>query len=157
WADQVTLWSDCAAKSPHKARPHWNLAMALERQGRLEEAVQQYRAVVDATRTDKIAEALARASQARINLLVNEDELEESQLEESQLEEAVRFYTDILRLMPNSAEDHNALGRVLERQGKVAEAVRQYTEALRLEPHYARAHKNLERARRHLGAAAGPA
>ena len=157
WADPVTLWSDCVAKSPHKARPHWNLAIALERRGQIEAAVQQYTAVVDAPRTDKITEALAHASQVRLQLLMDWGDEEEGARGASELEAAVRFYTGILRLGPNSAENHYNLGRVLERQGKVAEAVQQYTEALRLKPHYAQAHKNLERARRHLGAATRPA
>jgi hypothetical protein len=156
WADLVTLWSDCVAKSPHKVRPHWNLAVELEHRGQIEAALQQYMAVVDAPRPDKMTEALAHASQAKVQVLMDQGDDEEGAMGASELEAAVRYYTSILRLAPNSAVNHYNLGRVLERQGKVAEAVHQYTEALRLKPQYAQVLKHLEWARRHLGAAAGP-
>ena len=36
--DQITIWGDCVAKSPNKARPHNNLGIFLKRKGRLDEA-----------------------------------------------------------------------------------------------------------------------
>lgn len=42
WADDVTLWSDTVSKSPRSPRAHNNLAAALARQGRLDEAIAHY-------------------------------------------------------------------------------------------------------------------
>jgi len=42
WKDDLTLWRDCVEKSPEKARPHYNLALALDDQGRPQEAIFHY-------------------------------------------------------------------------------------------------------------------
>ena len=42
WADEVTLWSDTVSKSPRSPRAHNNLATALARRGRLDEAIAHY-------------------------------------------------------------------------------------------------------------------
>lgn len=41
WGSEMSLWGDAALKSPQKARPHYNLALALEKSGRLDESLQQ--------------------------------------------------------------------------------------------------------------------
>ncbi|QWV92469.1 tetratricopeptide repeat protein [Geomonas oryzisoli] len=41
WGSELSLWGDAARKSPKKGRPHYNLALALEKSGRLEEALQE--------------------------------------------------------------------------------------------------------------------
>ena len=46
WNDDLLLWSDTVAKSPGKARPRYNLGVALLRDGRLEEAGESFRAAV---------------------------------------------------------------------------------------------------------------
>ena len=43
WQDEITLWGDAVAKSPAKARPHYNLGVALARAGRAQEAIEQFR------------------------------------------------------------------------------------------------------------------
>jgi hypothetical protein len=42
WRDDLTLWADCAKKSPNKARPLTNLGVALWQRGKNEEAMQHY-------------------------------------------------------------------------------------------------------------------
>lgn len=42
WASDRTLWADAAAKSPDAAVPHYNLAIALQGEGRLPEAEQSF-------------------------------------------------------------------------------------------------------------------
>ena len=46
WDTELSLWSDVVAKSPHKARGHLNLGVALERAGRFPEAEAQARATL---------------------------------------------------------------------------------------------------------------
>jgi len=42
WSDAITLWEDTVAKSPGKARAHFQLAFAYFQAGRCQEAVEQY-------------------------------------------------------------------------------------------------------------------
>ena len=42
WNSGVTLWTDAAAKSPNKLRPHYNLGEALGKKGDVDGAIQQY-------------------------------------------------------------------------------------------------------------------
>jgi tetratricopeptide (TPR) repeat protein len=48
WRDELTLWSDAAAKAPHKARPHNNRGMALEELGRVADAEAAFREAIAA-------------------------------------------------------------------------------------------------------------
>ncbi|QXE90899.1 tetratricopeptide repeat protein [Geomonas subterranea] len=41
WGSELSLWGDATQKSPRKARPHYNLALALEKSGRLEQSLQE--------------------------------------------------------------------------------------------------------------------
>ncbi|HET8539351.1 MAG TPA: tetratricopeptide repeat protein [Anaeromyxobacter sp.] len=47
WRGEISLWSDAAAKSPGKARPHLNLGTALVEAGRLPEAIRPLRRAVE--------------------------------------------------------------------------------------------------------------
>ena len=42
WESDLTLWKDCVAKSPQKARPHSSLGRALNEHGELQEAIGSY-------------------------------------------------------------------------------------------------------------------
>lgn len=46
YQDQVSLWSDAAAKSPHKARPHNNLGHAYALEGEWDRAIDEFRLAV---------------------------------------------------------------------------------------------------------------
>jgi tetratricopeptide (TPR) repeat protein len=46
WSDEVTFWSDAAAKSPEFPRTHNNLGVAYMRAGRYEEAAREFRATL---------------------------------------------------------------------------------------------------------------
>jgi tetratricopeptide (TPR) repeat protein len=161
WANEVTLWRDCVAKSPHKARPYNNLAYALVRQGNIEEAVRHYTEALriapsyalahnnlgDAlSRQGKLTEAVRHYTEAlrlRPDYAEAHNNLGNALMDQGQVAEAVRHYTEALRINPNSVLAHNNLGSALAHQGQVAEAVRHYTEALRLNPNYAPAYNNL--------------
>jgi tetratricopeptide (TPR) repeat protein len=55
---------------------------------------------------------------------------------------AINQYTEALRIHPNCAESHNALGVALFAQGRLEKAIEQYTEAIAIEPEYADARSN---------------
>src|SRR5574337_1498563 len=41
WGSESSLWADVVAKSPSKARPHYNYATVLAGEGRLDEALEE--------------------------------------------------------------------------------------------------------------------
>src|SRR5438552_7380095 len=63
--------------------------------------------------------------------------------QQGKLTEAMAHYQTALRLNPDYAEAHNAVGALLADQGKLAEASEHYQTALRLKPDHAEAHGNV--------------
>src|SRR5438552_961581 len=63
--------------------------------------------------------------------------------QKGKLTEAMAHYQTALRLNPDYAEAHNAVGALLADQGKLAEASEHYQTALRLKPDHAEAHGNV--------------
>ncbi len=43
WQDDVSIWKDNAAKAPNKARVHENLGISYRKQGRIEEAIYEFK------------------------------------------------------------------------------------------------------------------
>ena len=62
-------------------------------------------------------------------------------------QEAIGYYEHALRLKPDLAEAHCALGIALEQSGKVREAIGHYERALRINPDYTQAQNGLARLR----------
>jgi len=131
WHDRVSLWSDCVAKSPGKARPHNNLGVALKRRGRLREAAEQYRMVI-AMDPDFI-EAYNNLG----NVL----------LETGQPDQALLYYGKALDAVPDQPVIHNNMGKALLAKHRYDRAMMHFAEALRLKPDFAEARENLGRAR----------
>ena len=48
WKDELSLWGDALAKSPHMSRPYNNYAGVLHREGRFDEAIRMYEKVLTA-------------------------------------------------------------------------------------------------------------
>jgi tetratricopeptide (TPR) repeat protein len=127
WRNELMLWGDCVQKSPQKPRPHNNFAVALVRQGKLDEAIAHY------------SEALGIKpdyAEAHFNLGV-------SLSRQGKFKEAVYHLSEMLRLNPGHAGAHNNLGTILHEQGELNAAITHYNEALRISPEYPRAHYNL--------------
>ena len=127
WQDSIRLFEHTLAITSDNYLIHNNLGNALERSGRIEEAIAHYKETLrikpDNARTYfNLGNALSRRERA---------------------DEAIRCYREALRLKPDYAEAHNNLGNVFERLGDRQEAMVQYREALRLKPEYAEARSNL--------------
>jgi hypothetical protein len=118
WSSALALWSDAAAKSPGKARPHLLLAEALEADGRAEEAERELRRAVEIDpdgvpgRT-AFATFLQKARRGR---------------------EAEEEYGRILRLDPGHLPAIFNLADLLWRSGRRDEASRLYLRYLELAP-----------------------
>jgi tetratricopeptide (TPR) repeat protein len=127
WSDPATLWKDCVAKSPEKARPHNNLGQALETQGKLDEAISHYR----------------QSLQVKPDNAESYNNLGNVLLAQGKFDEAISHFRQALRIKPNFAEAHYNLGIRLAIQGKSDEAISHYRQALQVKPDYAKAHNNL--------------
>jgi Flp pilus assembly protein TadD len=128
WKDEVTLWSDVASKSPRKPRPHNNLGVSLWEQGRVEEALREYREAIRldpgyAEPHDNLGIALYWARH--------------------EVDEAIQEYREAIRLAPQNARAHNNLGVAYRTKGLVDPALLEFREAIRLDPALPQAHANL--------------
>jgi len=126
WASEETLWRDCVAKAPYKARPYYGLGNALLKEGQLAEAI------VPLTTALRLNPTYVHAHN---NLGV-------IYTKQGRLPEALAHYTESLRLKP-TAEGHVNVGNTLVQLGKLTEAEAHYTEALRLQPTATDVYNNL--------------
>jgi Flp pilus assembly protein TadD len=161
WGDAVTLWQDCARKSPGKARPHNNLGNALVNAGRLAEALPHFEKAItikpdyaDAQYNLGYAALRLGATEAGIRHLRATLQLEPENhmahnnlgigyLMQEDYSQAVAHLSEAVRLRPGFEIARNNLGVALRNQGRLEEAVTQLTEAIRINPGYAEAHNNL--------------
>ncbi len=127
WKDDLTLWRDTVAKSPGKARPHYNLGNSLYMRGRVKEAIGEYRSAI---RVDPVY------ADAHLNLGVAYAFLGVVEGAQDALEEAVR-------LKPNDAETRYNLGLLYSNKGWNDRAIVQYEKALSLKPGSAKILNNL--------------
>jgi tetratricopeptide (TPR) repeat protein len=160
WHDSEKLWSHAVAIDPRSSIGQLSLGLALERQGKLAEAVEHYEAAlrlepgyVDAdyawgnalARQGKLAEAVEHYEAA---LRVKPDHANahanagSALVRQGKLAEAIAHYEQILKIRPDHVDAHTNLGLALARQGKLVEAIAHYEQALRIKPDHSAAHTN---------------
>ena len=127
WKDDVLLWADVVSKNPRNWRGYLNLGSALERRGRLDEAIGDYLEALKIKPDDWLAH----------------DNLGVALVKQGQTEKGIEHYLAALRIKPDYASAHSNLGVALEKEGRLDKAMEQYQEALRINPDYAVAHANL--------------
>ena len=118
WGNHLRFWSDVVEKSPNKARPHYNLALALDKQGRADEAL---RHALEAVRLEP-DEAYA------FNLIGN------LMGRAGNYQQAAAALSEAIRLDPQMVGAHVNLGDVYRINGLTQEALEQYEIALKLTP-----------------------
>ena len=161
WRDSIALWSDVVAKNPQNFRGYCNLGVALERQGRFEEAAGRYsRALLlkpdypDALynlgvvlaldgRFEQAIDHFSRALQIMSEHAEARNDLGVVLDRQGKSDEAERHFLEALQIRPDYADAHNNVGVVLERKGEFNEALKHYLEAVRIMPDFADAHQNL--------------
>lgn len=114
WENEYLLWSDTVRKMPESARAHFGMGYAWFEQGRIEEAIREYKTVVmlSPTYTDAYNNlGYLYAYQGRF-------------------EEAVPQLEAALRLKPHHPDAHDNLGKIYTIQGRFDEAVRHFNAAL---------------------------
>src|SRR5262245_21851159 len=161
-AEAVTEYQRALAAKSDSAKSHNNLALALVELGRLDEAAEHFKASLGLdpkaeiysdygftmARLGKPDEALAAYSKAleldpgcasaHANLAV-------SYVQAGQLDEAESHYRKALAGKP-TAETHNGLGYVLDRQDRTDDAIAEFRKAIDANPKFAPAYNNLAEA-----------
>lgn len=130
WRDTETHYKYMLSLAPDESQLHNNLGVALKIQGRLPEALQEYR----------LARKLnPRNYQAMINLAAV---LQET----GAIREALDLYEEALRLDPANPKAHFNVGTALLLDGQVQPAIREFQAAIARRPHYSKAHAGLANA-----------
>ena len=161
WKDSETLFRPALEVSENNYVANNNLGIALDKQGKTDEAISQYQkaihlkpdvagphnnlgnAFVDKGQLDgaisQYQEAIRRKpdyAEAHYNLGAAFDK-------KGQNDEAISQFQEATRLKRNYAEAHYSLGTTVLNKGQTDEAISQFQEAIRLKPDYANAHNNL--------------
>jgi tetratricopeptide (TPR) repeat protein len=118
WRDEITLWEDVVRKSPEKARGHYNLGTAYDKEGMTDKAMAEYKRAI------RLNPGYA---DAHYNLGL-------AYHEQGRTDEAIEEYRKTIKFEPDYAKAHNNLGVAYARLGLTEEAVREFGIALRLEP-----------------------
>lgn len=129
WNDHVSFWSDAVAKSPHKARDHYQLGLSYVQ-------IQDYSA---AERSFKKTLQLDPAFYMALNNLGSVYHIQ------GRLPEAERQFAIAIEVNPFNPVPHNNLGLIALEQRRFSEAERHYVMAIRLDPAYAEALDGLAR------------
>jgi tetratricopeptide (TPR) repeat protein len=136
-----------------------NLAVALEGQGRLDEAADFYEQALAIEPAARIHVRLGRlreqqgrpddaVGQFAAALAIDPDHgpaytgLGDVYEVQGKLPEAEEQYAAAVRVQPESADAHADLGRILNRRGRPADALKHYDRAIELKPTSAEAHNN---------------
>jgi protein O-mannosyl-transferase len=161
YAADETLWRDTVAKNPKAWVAQLNLGNAVQRAGRIEEAMHFYEQTLEIKpdyaaahldlgmvliklgRPEAAISHYERALQINPGFVEAHYDLGNALLRLRRYPEAAGQWEQVVRLDPNSSEAHYNLASALYQTGRAQEAIGQYEEALRIRPDYARAHYNL--------------
>ena len=129
WKDSESLWRHALSIKRDSVYAHNNLGMAFAEQNRLDEAIVEFREVLqidplDADGHHNLGNALAR---------------------QGRLGEAVAQFHEALRIRPDHAKAHYDLGTALAREGDLETALIHFRQSLRYSPQNASAHYNAGR------------
>jgi tetratricopeptide (TPR) repeat protein len=127
WSNEISLYRDCIAKAPGKARPYNNLGAALLRAGNLAEAAEQFRRALD-IKPDYV--------DAHYNLGY-------ALSRQGDLEAGIYHFAQTLGLDPDNLKALNNMGVALTLRGRYGQAVNYFEAALKQRPQDAGLHYNL--------------
>lgn len=126
YQDDVALWSDTVVKSPRNPRAHTNLAAALSRAGRSDEAAVHAGAAVKLQPDNPFAWTNLGAAFYQVDVMP----------------EAIKHFEQAVKVQPNAHQTHCNLADALLRDGQLDRALAAYQQSLILNPVYAKAHRN---------------
>lgn len=123
WADERSLWSDTAGKSPHRARAHLNLCVFYSGAGNWAAALDH------CDRAIELKQEPFLTRDAYINRGAIRSDLE-------QYPNALQDYAAALQLFPDDWKIFNNIAYVHARLGDLDHAIEQYSRAIALNPQY---------------------
>ncbi|HEY5998768.1 MAG TPA: tetratricopeptide repeat protein [bacterium] len=175
WRDSVALFGRAVALSPGNLLARANLGHALTAAGRLAEADDQYRAVLETfpgypRLRYLLAENALRLGDPRTALGWLDEEarlrpedpaalgaIADLLVEQGREDEAAAILRELVSRFPGSAPGWSNLGALLGRAGRLEEAAAAFTEAARLDPGLAEAREGLREVQRLRAGPAGDA
>jgi protein O-mannosyl-transferase len=127
WKNSITLFEHNLRFTSNNDVAHYNLGNVLDKQGRIEEAVEHYLQVLrvkpdDAKTHNNLGNALDK---------------------QGRTEEAIEHYLQALRVKPDGVEAQYNLGNALNKQGRTEEAIEYFLQVLRIKPDLDQAHNSL--------------
>ncbi len=152
WTSEVLLWRDAVRKAPRKARPRYNLAQALHKAGRFEEAEARYREALRINpgialawsnlglilegdgREPEALSAFRRAVDEEPALAEGWINLCQFLARADRLDEALPPCRRSTEIGPEDPRTWSNLGAALLKKRRPAEALRALNKALRLDP-----------------------
>ncbi|MGA3284306.1 MAG: tetratricopeptide repeat protein, partial [Verrucomicrobiota bacterium] len=120
WRDTRTLFARAVAVTKNNDIAHINLGVELDQQGKLDEALAEYR------EAERLAPKRYQVHNNLGNLLANM----------GRPKEALAEYREAVRLSPELPLLHDGLGSVLAELGRFSEAMDEFTNAAQLDPTY---------------------
>ena len=126
WKDEITLWNDVVARSPHKARPHYNRGSFYLKEGDL------IRAMADLNKAIEIDPNYAEAYNNRGNVYYREDNGSQ----------ALRDYNKAIEMKSYYAEVYTNRGNLYKSQGNLTQALSDYTSAIELGANFSDVYDN---------------
>ena len=118
WKDSETLFRHALEVTENNYLAHSNLGVALQRQGRMDEALREYQEVLNLQPDD------VNTRNGLASLL----------LRLGRVDEAISQFQETVRHKPDFAEARNNLAYAFRGQGRLDEAAAEYREALKLNP-----------------------
>jgi tetratricopeptide (TPR) repeat protein len=161
WRDTLSLSKYILTKTPDAPQARNMLGLELQSQGKLDQAISQYRRAlqvkpnyVEAHNNLGIALQLQGKPDEAISHYRRALQIDPGYVDayynmgitfraQGKLDQAISSYRQVLRLKPNHIEAHSNLGSVLSAQGKFEEAIEQFRLALQVRPDFAEVHYNL--------------
>jgi protein O-mannosyl-transferase len=161
WKNSETLFQHALEVTEDNFIAHNNLGTALDKQGQVDKAIDQYQETLRlqpefAEAHNNLGYALGRRGQLDAAITEHREairlkpscieaynNLAMALLKKGQPDEAINECQEALRLRPDYPEAHNNLGIALVRKGRIDEAISHYRAAIRLKPDDADAHYNL--------------
>lgn len=125
--EKIVEYEQAVRRKPSNATTHYNLAVLLQRQGKLRGAVKEYH---------KALAIEPESVQAHFNLAYSYDRLK-------MYDEAIQEYRKAIRYKPDYIKAYNNLAAVYKAKGWYGKAISAFKKALAIDSQYAQAHLGL--------------